>query len=74
MSSLTTEPRLNKRTMNSGIIHQHYRIIPGFPRIWLAQCKLCGETTHKAMTQAAAEKPMIQHLKDEHDITVEVDP
>ena len=58
--------------MNTGIIHQHYRVIPGFPRIWLGQCKVCGTTTTKAMTPTAAEKPMLQHLQDKHDITVEV--
>lgn len=75
MSSLTTEPltRLDRRTMNTGIIHQHYRVIPGFPRIWSAQCKVCGDVTTKAMSANAAERPMIQHLKDKHDITVEVD-
>lgn len=74
MSLATASPlsKIDRRTMKTGIISQHYRVVPGFPHIWVAHCKICKTSTHKAMTQKAAERPMIQHLKDKHDITVEV--
>jgi hypothetical protein len=74
MSLATALPltKTDRRTMNTGIIAQHYRVVPGFPRVWSAHCKICKTHTHKAMSPEAAERPMIQHLKDKHDVTVEV--
>lgn len=71
MSTLTVpEPLAKPKRRASGIIHQHYRIVPGFAHTWVGRCKTC-ETTTKAMTPAAAERPMIQHLEAEHGIVLE---
>lgn len=72
MSLLVAE----RREMNAGIHHKHYRVVPaGFARgYWIGICKVCPDdsdryTTAKNGASHGCEKALIAHLKDKHGIT-----
>jgi hypothetical protein len=68
---------LERREMNAGIHHQHYRVVPaGFARgFWIGICKVCPNpngpdrySTAKNGNSHGCETALIAHLKDKHGI------
>lgn len=69
---------MERRTMNAGVHHPNYRVVPaGFARgYFVGVCKVCPNNAERYQSAKgsvhSAEKAVVEHLKAKHGIASEV--